>query len=196
MSEAHFDDYSEKYDSALADSLSATGEDKDFFARGRASFVAKCLQKQNAQPASAMDYGCGIGSTTPHLLELLKVQSVIGIDVSSKCLDVAAEKFGSSQISFVPVHEFIPREEIDVVYTSGVFHHIKEEQDEMFPKVRKAKLDTAALGAELLERKQELQAELGIGEAEEGEEEGDEEEAVTAGQGKPASRTSKARAAK
>ena len=128
MSEAHFDDYSEKYDSALADSLSATGEDKDFFARGRASFVAKCLQKQNAQPASAMDYGCGIGSTTPHLLELLKVQSVIGIDVSSKCLDVAAEKFGSSQISFVPVHEFIPREEIDVVYTSGVFHHIKEEQ--------------------------------------------------------------------
>jgi len=77
-----------------------------------------------------------------------------------------------------------------------VNHHIKEEQDEMFPKVRKAKLDTAALGAELLERKQELQAELGIGEAEEGEEEGDEEEAVTAGQGKPASRTSKARAAK
>jgi len=78
-----------------------------------------------------------------------------------------------------------------------VNHHIKEEQDEMFPKVKKAKLDTAALGAELLERKQELQAELGIGEAEEGEEEErDEEEAVTAGRRKPASRTSKARAAK
>ena len=45
-----------------------------------------------------------------------------------------------------------------------VNHHIKEEQDEMFPKVKKAKLDTAALGAELLERKQELQAELGVGE--------------------------------
>ncbi len=78
-----------------------------------------------------------------------------------------------------------------------VNHHIKEEQEEMFPKVKKAKLDTAALGSELLERKQELQAELGIGEAEEGEEEeGDEEEAVTAGQRKPTSRTSKARAAK
>ncbi len=77
-----------------------------------------------------------------------------------------------------------------------VNHHIKEEQEEMFPKVKKAKLDTAALGAELFERKQELQAELGIGEAEEGEEEeGDEEEAVTAGQRKPASRTSKVRGA-
>ncbi len=75
-----------------------------------------------------------------------------------------------------------------------VNHHIKEEQDEMFPKVRKAKLDTAALGAELLERKQELQAELGVGE-EEDESEG-EEETMPAGERKSASRTSKARAAK
>jgi len=76
-----------------------------------------------------------------------------------------------------------------------VNHHIKEEQDEMFPKVKKAKLDTAALGAELLERKLELQAELGVGE-ETDDSEGEEEETVTAGDHKPASRTSKARAAK
>ena len=76
-----------------------------------------------------------------------------------------------------------------------VNHHIKEEQDEMFPKVKKAKLDTAAIGAELLERKEELQAELGVGE-ETDESEGEEEDTVTAGGGKPASRTNKARAAK
>jgi hypothetical protein len=39
-------------------------------------------------------------------------------------------------------------------------HHVNEEQDEMFPKVEKAKVDTASLGAELLQRKQELQAEM------------------------------------
>ena len=76
-----------------------------------------------------------------------------------------------------------------------VNHHVKEEQDEMFPKVKKAKLDTAALGAELLERKQELQAELGVSE-EEDENEGEEEEAMPAGERNPASRASKARAAK
>jgi len=76
-----------------------------------------------------------------------------------------------------------------------VNHHVKEEQDEMFPKVKNAKLDTAALGAELLARKQELQAELGVSE-EEDENEGEEEEAMPAGERNPASRASKARAAK
>ena len=36
-------------------------------------------------------------------------------------------------------------------------HHVKEEQDEMFPKARRAKMDLAALGERLLQRKEELQ---------------------------------------
>ena len=39
-------------------------------------------------------------------------------------------------------------------------HHVKEEESEMFPQVRKAKLDLDALGAQLQERKGELTAEL------------------------------------
>lgn len=36
-------------------------------------------------------------------------------------------------------------------------HHVKEEQSEMFPKVRKTKLDLKALGEQLRSRKEELQ---------------------------------------
>jgi hemerythrin superfamily protein len=39
-------------------------------------------------------------------------------------------------------------------------HHVKEEQDEMFPACRKAKMDLTALGAELQARKAELTAEI------------------------------------
>jgi hemerythrin superfamily protein len=46
------------------------------------------------------------------------------------------------------------------VLGENINHHVKEEQDEMFPKVRKAKVDTAALGARMFQRKQELMAEL------------------------------------
>jgi hemerythrin superfamily protein len=48
-------------------------------------------------------------------------------------------------------------------------HHVKEEESEMFPKAKKAKLDTAALGAKLLKRKMELMEQMGISEGEEGE---------------------------
>ncbi len=41
-------------------------------------------------------------------------------------------------------------------------HHVKEEQDEMFPKVKDAGMDTKAVGEELLARKEALMAELGI----------------------------------
>jgi hemerythrin superfamily protein len=40
-------------------------------------------------------------------------------------------------------------------------HHVKEEEGEMFPKVRKSELDLDALGEELLQRKEALMAEQG-----------------------------------
>ena len=40
-------------------------------------------------------------------------------------------------------------------------HHVKEEEGKMFPKAKKAKVDTAALGAALTQRKHELQVERG-----------------------------------
>lgn len=43
-----------------------------------------------------------------------------------------------------------------------VDHHITEEEKEMFPQVKKAKMDTLALGEIMLKRKEELEEELGI----------------------------------
>lgn len=39
-----------------------------------------------------------------------------------------------------------------------VKHHVKEEQDEMFPKAKATQLDMVAIGERLLARKEELRA--------------------------------------
>lgn len=47
------------------------------------------------------------------------------------------------------------------VLQEQIEHHVQEEENEMFPKVRKTDLDLAAVGSELAERKMSLMAQLG-----------------------------------
>jgi hemerythrin-like domain-containing protein len=61
-----------------------------------------------------------------------------------------------------------------------VKHHVKEEETELFPKVQKTRMDMAAIGAELAERKAELMAEIEDAEGEE-DEDGEEYDDATEG---------------
>jgi SAM-dependent methyltransferase len=124
LPQPEFDQYAASYDQALAQGISVSGEDKDFFARGRVAWLAKCLRQRSIQARAAMDFGCGDGQSAPHLLEWLAAENVLGVDVSEGLLGVARRDHGSARVQFLPLKSHEPRGRMDLVFCNGVFHHI------------------------------------------------------------------------
>jgi SAM-dependent methyltransferase len=119
-----FDKYAADYELALAEGLSISGEDKNYFAQGRIAWLASCVRQLVEEPRFALDFGCGTGSATSNLFDLLGVESVIGLDVSAKSLDVARRTYGSERAQFLLFNQYQPSEQIDLAFCNGVFHHI------------------------------------------------------------------------
>jgi SAM-dependent methyltransferase len=121
---AEFEEYVECYDAGLAHGLSISGENREYFARGRIAWLAGCLRQVNEKPKSVLDFGCGTGSTYRFFVDLLGAQSVVGVDNSTKSLDLARRSCDSNRAQFTLVTQYRPNEEIDLAFCNGVFHHI------------------------------------------------------------------------
>jgi SAM-dependent methyltransferase len=116
-----FDAFANDYDAALDRGISLSGEGKDFFARGRVEWLRRCVG--NTRPERVLDYGCGTGSTSPLLQDVLGARSVVGVDTSQEEIAVAKGKSGNG-LSFATIDELKPQGDIDVAYCNGVFHHV------------------------------------------------------------------------
>jgi SAM-dependent methyltransferase len=121
----------ERYDTALAEALSVSGESKEHFARGRVQTTAEILARLGAPADSVLDFGCGIGDTTPLLIELLGAKRVVGVDPSVQTIEYGRAQGRGPGIELVTSDELAARGEraaFDVCYTNGVFHHIPIDQ--------------------------------------------------------------------
>jgi SAM-dependent methyltransferase len=119
-----FDQYAKSYDAALAEGLSVSGEDKTYFAQGRAAWLAKCLRDFPPPIRSVLDFGCGTGSSTPFLLEHLQPSLLVGVDVSAQSIAEARRSQSAARASFHLVEDYQPGAAIDLAFCNGVFHHI------------------------------------------------------------------------
>jgi hemerythrin superfamily protein len=85
-------------------------------------------------------------------------------DVESDLLDEAEVEHASAKDLIAQIKSMGPEDDLyDAkvkVLGEYIKHHVQEEEGEMFPKCRKAKMDLATLGTELESRKSELMGEL------------------------------------
>ena len=120
---AEFDALVETYDAELRRGMALSGENPDFFAGERVSFVAGCLRQIGVRPGAVLDYGCGLGATSTHLARLLAPEVLMGVDESRESVKRAVQDFGETA-RFSTLQELAPGPTFDLVYCSGVFHHI------------------------------------------------------------------------
>jgi SAM-dependent methyltransferase len=121
---AEFDVYAQGYERALDRGLASTGEDMEYFARGRAVFLATILRQSAERVSRALDFGCGTGRATPFLLAALGLDELVGVDVSAASLCVARESNDDRRVEFLPVERLAGVSDFDLVFCNGVFHHI------------------------------------------------------------------------
>ncbi len=119
-----FDEYASEYDAALDLGLSVSGENKQYFASGRIDWLRRCLKKLGERPASIFDFGCGVGTSIPYLLELPGAKSVLGLDESVKSLDAGRKQLDSGRVRMLPLVDHRAAAEFDLGFSNGVFHHI------------------------------------------------------------------------
>ena len=82
------------------------------------------LQELGHCPASILDFGCGVGTNAPFLLNLIGASSLLGVDVSASSLEVARRATHDDHATFSVLEEYRPNGEHDLAFTNGVFHHI------------------------------------------------------------------------
>ncbi|MFH0908176.1 MAG: methyltransferase domain-containing protein [bacterium] len=117
-----FDAYAEHYGEALSRGISVSGESKEYFAQGRVALLARRLAELGVRPVRVMDYGCGTGTATPFLRDILGSTSIVGVDISGKSIEHARAHQPGAE--FHVQSDVNPAGDFDAVYCNGVFHHI------------------------------------------------------------------------
>ncbi len=122
--ETEFDAFAETYQQTLDRAIAASGEDSCHFAGARVDWLRSLLKAECCDFRSILDFGCGTGMGVASLAERFPSARITGIDVSSASLAIAARRHPESTIRFEHAADFQPRADRDLVYSSGVLHHI------------------------------------------------------------------------
>jgi SAM-dependent methyltransferase len=124
-----FDGFVDEYEEACARGVQLSGENRAYFATERVRLTAaSCSTRLAVQ--RIVDFGCGLGHSTPHLLAAFPDASVVGVDTSARTIDSARQRYGSQRSEFTADAGAVSSHSVQLVYSNGTFHHI-EPQDRL-----------------------------------------------------------------
>jgi 2-polyprenyl-3-methyl-5-hydroxy-6-metoxy-1,4-benzoquinol methylase len=117
---AEFDAYAANYHSLVSDNIRITGESSDYFAAYKAKYIARSIALRTG--SKILDYGCGVGLLSEHLMDALPGCRIDGFDVSKESVELVSHSLRRQGI-FTSDPEVL-NDKYDLVVLSNVLHHV------------------------------------------------------------------------
>jgi ubiquinone/menaquinone biosynthesis C-methylase UbiE len=130
MDTAEFDRFADEYDQTLAEHITASGENPEFFHDYKVKALSQMVKERNLRPDSILDFGSGIGNSIPFFRRYFSDARLAGADVSQRSLEIAEARFPGVASGLRIEDQRIPAEDnsFDLTFSACVFHHIPHEE--------------------------------------------------------------------
>ena len=126
MDVAEFDKFADEYHNLHQENIRITGETPEYFAEYKIRDLRRVVNSFGVNSENILDFGMGIGNSTPFLSEYFPDSNLHGVDVSEKSLAIASERYeclGDFLVFDGKKTKYFD-ETFDVVFSAGVFHHV------------------------------------------------------------------------
>ena len=118
----NFDEYSDRYQEHINDSIGASGESVAYFDEMKIDLISR-WSIDVLKPKRILDFGCGIGKVSGKLAEKYSDLDFLGYDVSEGSINLARHQFHRcSNVKWTT--ELNDANGVDLILGVNVFHHI------------------------------------------------------------------------
>ncbi len=126
MDRVHFDHVADEYYALHARNIRYSGEPPDFFAEYKVKDVAAVMADGAQKPLQILDFGAGVGNSIPYWRRYFPRSIIVGADVSSRSLTLAARRFPGVAALVMFDGDRLPFSDgsFDAAFAANVFHHI------------------------------------------------------------------------
>ena len=120
MKKTEFDYLSDHYDKTLKDSFPKALEEVNYFSTYKVKLVYELVR--NKKNIHILDFGCGQGTSLKIFSDYFKSSKLWGYDVSKEFIKKKKKK--KMNIKLTTDLKKIPKKKFDLIFISGVLHHI------------------------------------------------------------------------
>lgn len=124
MKKNEFDQFSEKCDEILSDSVPDSLSENPYFAEYKINLVSRLLS--NDKPKRILDFGRSPRRGLPYLQKYFPDAEICGLDVTTASLDIAKHKV--PEASLISGWNKIKNNSFYLIVAANVFHHIQPEE--------------------------------------------------------------------